>query len=60
MKDTDWNDGIMEYCVKIDQILFGNVLFLSHIPEFQFSIIPNQGSLPVGARTGKILLSGQA
>jgi len=37
-------------------------MFFSYpiIPEFQYSIIPNEDSLPVGARTGKSLLSGQA
>jgi hypothetical protein len=38
MKDSDWNVGIMVHCVKIDQILFVEVLFLSHhsrIPIFQ-------------------------
>jgi hypothetical protein len=37
-------------------------MFFSYpiIPEFQYSIIPNEDSLPVGVLTGKILLSGLA
>jgi len=53
-----WN--IWDIASKLIKSFLGMFFSYPIIPEFQYSIIPNQDSLPAGSRPGNSLLSGQA